>query len=123
MVWASNNFLGGRIRIACPVMEMWHVYKKLLEDIWKTPELFYTFWAPLAHCFYPDSAVFVKPKLKMIESYFTAIRLVWGECREAFLQLIPTLTPLLKPHFMNILLITEFFIPVVSSTLRFLLLF
>ena len=32
MVWSQDRFLSARIRMACPVLELFHTYKKLLED-------------------------------------------------------------------------------------------
>ena len=113
MVWASNNFLSARIRFGCPVMELWHPYKKLLEDTWKKPELFYTFFAPLEHSLHPASAVYVKPKMKKLEAYFTALRMIWQDYRQPFLQLLPAADGNLKVHLQNILLLFEFFLPVV----------
>src|SRR6185295_8913170 len=100
MVWASKNFLSARIRMACPVMELFHPYKKLLENLWKKPELFHTFFGPLAHSFHPDSPVVVKPRLKLLESYTTALRLVWPEMRPSYLFFLPHLkTEPLLTHF------------------------
>ena len=121
MIWASNNFLHGRITLACPVMEFFHPYKKMLEDVWRKPELFYAFFAPLAHSLNPNSPVKTKPKLKFIESYFTMLRLLWPQYRLQFRALLPTLRGKLKTHLQNILLIIEFFIPIVSSRSLFVL--
>lgn len=115
MIWASNNFLSARITLGCPVMEFFHPYKKLLEDVWKKPELFYTFFAPLSHALNPKSPVKIKPKLKLIDSYFTMLRLLWPTFRAQFRTLLPDLSGKLKTHFQNILLIFEFFIPIVSD--------
>jgi hypothetical protein len=114
MVWASNNFLSGRITLACPVMEFFHPYKKLLEDVWRAPELFYTFFAPLCHSLNPKSPVKKKPRLKLIDSYFTMLRLLWPEFRAGFHTLHRTLKGKLRAHLQNILLVFEFFIPIVS---------
>ena len=116
MVWASNNFLAGRITLGCPVMEFFHPYKKLLEDVWRKPELSYTFFAPLSHSLNPKSPVKTKPKLKLIDSYFTMLRLLWPEFRVAYHTLHRSLTGKLKTHLQNILLIFEFFIPIVSCS-------
>ena len=61
--------------MACPVMELFHPYKKLLEATWRKPELFYPFFAPLTHLFHPASAVLPKPKLKEIEMFVGALAL------------------------------------------------
>lgn len=113
MVWASKNFLSGRIRLACPVMELFHPYKKLLEDMWRKPEFFHTIFAPLAHYFHPNSPVKSKPKLKQIESLVTTLRLLWPEFREKFYLLDNHVKGLARNHFRNVLLVMEFFIPIV----------
>lgn len=95
-------------------MEFFHPYKKLLEDVWKKPELFYTFFAPLSHSLNPKSPVKIKPKLKLIDSYFTMLRLLWPEFRTEFRTLLVNQSGKLKTHLQNILLIFEFFIPIVS---------
>jgi hypothetical protein len=119
MVWAANNFLSARITLACPVMEFFHPYKKLLEDVWRKPELFYTFFAPLCHYVNPNSPVKIKPKLMFIDSYFTMLRLIWPEFRGPFRHLLDVLGAPLKMHLQNILLVFEFFIPIVSLFLLF----
>jgi hypothetical protein len=95
-------------------MELFHPYKKLLENVWRKPEFFYTFFAPLAHSFHPGSGVMPKPKLREIEMYITTLRVVWGEMRTKFLDLAQFLPPPLSNHFRNIMMILEFFIPIVS---------
>ena len=114
MVWAAMNSLSARIRFVTPVMEFFHPYKKLLEDTWRLPEFYYTFFAPLEHSFHQNSCVYPKPKLKRLESYFTALRLAWPEFRTRFLVLGDILTGKARKHMRNVLLIFEFFIPVVS---------
>src|SRR5271170_7172531 len=106
MVWASNNFMSGRI-LACPVMELFHPYKKLMEDIWRKPEFFYSFFAPL---FFPGSVVNRKPRLKFIECFVTALRLVWPDFRDKYLLHLDLMTGLQRKHFQNVLLILDFFI-------------
>ena len=114
MVWASKNFLNERITLVCPVMELFHNYKKLMEDVWCQPELFYTFFAPMSHSLNPNSPVKIKPKMKLLQSYFTILTLSLSKWREAFLGLRQTCTGLVMLHLRNILLIFEFFIPIVS---------
>src|SRR4051794_25223876 len=115
MVWASKNFMSSRIRLACPVMELFHPYKTLLENLWKKPEFFYSFFGPLSHCFHPNSPVALKPRLKLLGSYATALRLVWPEFRPNYLFLVKHLQKEpLRTHFKNVLLILDFFIPIVS---------
>ena len=114
MVWSKERFLSGRIRFACPVLEFFHSYKKLLEDIWKQPEFFYTFFAPLRHSYSPSSQVFTKPKLKEIECV-TALALIWPEWWDRFHFLLGQLTGKLYMHLRNIVLILYFFLPIVSA--------
>src|SRR5690242_15377683 len=111
MVWASYNFLSARIRFAC---DLFHPYKKLLEDTWRKPEFFYPFFAPLTHLLHPDGPVYPKPKLKEIESFVTALTLVRPDWREKFHSLLPLLEGEFVVHFRNILLILDFFLPIVS---------
>lgn len=114
MVWASRNFLSERIALVCPIMEFFHNYKKLMEDVWKQPELFYTFFARLSHALNPKSPVKIKPKMKLLQSYFTTLALLWPEYRTPFIGLLQSCTGHLLIHLRNILLIFEFFIPIVS---------
>ena len=95
-------------------MELFHPYKKLAENMWRTPELFYTFFAPLAHCFHPGSGVMPKPKLRQIEMYITTLRVVWPEWGMKFLEFVSIFEGPLSNHFRNIVMILEFFIPIVS---------
>ena len=115
MVWSQKNLFSGRIRLGCPVMEFFHPYKKLLEDVWKQPEFFYTFFAPLHHHFFPDSAVFANQKLKMIESIFTVVRMLWPDYRAKFHLLLTFVFGLRRTHLRNILLVMDFFVPLVSN--------
>ena len=94
--------------MACPVVELFHTYKKLLEDVWKKPEFFYSFFAPLKHSFNPRSSVFSKPKLKEIEAVATALALIWPDYRAKTMLRGKALT-----HFKNIILIMDFFLPIV----------
>ena len=114
MVWASRNFLSERIALVCPIMEFFHNFKKLMEDVWKQPELFYTFFARLSHALNPKSPVKVKPKMKLLQSYFTTLALLWPDYRAPFIALLKECTGPLLIHLRNILLIFEFFIPIVS---------
>src|SRR5690348_5903545 len=117
MVWSRKRFLSGRIRFACPVLEFFHSYKTLLEDIWKQPEFFYTFFAPLRHSYSPSSQVFTKPKLKEIECLATALALIWPEWREQYHFLLGHVKGQLATHLRNIVLILDFFLPIVSPVL------
>jgi len=100
--------------MACPVLELFHTYKKLLEDVWKKPEFFYTFFAPIKHSFNPGSKVFAKPKLKEIEAVATALALIWPEFREKYHFLLTLVNGKSLVHLKNIVIIMDFFIPVVS---------
>ncbi len=75
------------IRRICPFLDMFHIYKKMLENIWSQPELFRTFLAPLMHAFYPNSVVKKKPQLKQIELTLTCCRLAYPKVRDALLFL------------------------------------
>ena len=98
-------------------MELFHPYKKLLEDTWRKPEFFYSFFAPLSHSFHPNGAVYKKPKLKQIESFVTALRLIWPEFRDHFWVILDYVNGLQKKHLRNVLLIMEFFVPIVRFSL------
>ena len=77
MVWEQKPVLSARVRMACPVLELFHPYKKLLEDTWKQREFFYTFFSPLRHSYNPGSGILAKPKLKEIEAVATTLALIW----------------------------------------------
>ena len=98
MVWSQKNLFSGRIRLGCPVMEFFHPEKKLLEDVWKQPVHF-------------DSAVFAKP----IESIFTVVRMLWPDYRAKFHLLLTFVFGLRRTHLRNILLVMDFFVPLVSN--------
>ncbi len=55
-----------------------------------------------------------KPKLREIEMYITTIRVVWPEVRTKFLDMVPFLPGDQSNHLRNIVMIMEFFIPIVS---------
>ena len=78
------------------------------------PKFFYTFFAPLKHSFHPGSRVFSKPKLKEIEAVATALALLWPEFRESYHFLATLVTGKRLVHLMNIILIMDFFLPIVS---------
>ena len=101
--------------MACPVLELFHTYKKLLEYTWKKPEFFYTFFAPLRHYCSPGSKIFAKPKLKEIEAVATALALIWPEFREKYHFLATMLSGKTLVHLKNIILILDFFLPIVSK--------
>ena len=119
MVWEQKPVLSARIRMACPVLELFHPYKKLLEDTWKQPEFFYTFFAPLRHSYNPGSGILAKPKLKEIEAVATTLALIWPGYRPQYHELLNAMDEgIRRNHFRNIVLILDFFIPIVSLSLN-----
>jgi hypothetical protein len=94
-------------------MELFHVYKKCLESIWREPVFFYPFLAPLKHAFYPDSKVKQKPHLKEIEIVFTACTLVYPDIKDRMHQVEQKTEGIVKTHMRNLLILFEFFLPVV----------
>jgi len=71
--------------MACPVLELFHTYKKLLEI-----------------------------KLKEIEAVAPAVALLWPEFRQSYHFLTTLVTGKSLVHLMNIILIMDFFLPIVS---------
>ena len=114
MIWSKIPLLAPRARMVCPTMELFHVYKKCLESIWREPVFFYPFLAPLKHAFYPDSKVKVKPHLKEIEIVFTACTLIYPEIQDRLLSLQEAVEGVAKNHIRNLLIFFEFFLPVVN---------
>ena len=107
--------MGPNFHFICPFMEMFHPFKVLMEKIWAYPGFYCAFWAPLQHAFYPDTGVFLKPKLKQIEATLLCIRLAYPVIRarlHAFLQEADE--PLLS-HARNLFMALEFFLPLVTS--------
>src|ERR1043165_8025874 len=74
MMVAQNSPFTRNIFFICPIFELFHPFKILMEKIWSCDQFYYTFWAP---SIYPDSAVFLKPKLKDIEITLTSLRLAY----------------------------------------------
>jgi hypothetical protein len=87
MIWAKDPIFQAGARFICPTMELFHIYKKGIEVLWREPIFFFPFIAPLMHRFYPESKVLSKPKLKQMEIVFTAFLLVYPEIRDRLLQL------------------------------------
>ena len=81
MVWAKTPLFNSRLQLVCPTMELFHVYKKALEVVWRTPHLFFPFLAPLMHSFYKKSKVKSKPHLKQIEIVFSTCAPASCECQ------------------------------------------
>ena len=114
MIWAHSPFLSSRIRMGCPVLELFHPYKKLLENIWKQPEFFYTLFAPIRHSYNPSSKIFAKPKLKEIEAVSTTLALIWPGYRPQFHHLLAAMEDgKRRTHLRNIILVLDFFLPIV----------
>lgn len=114
MIWGKTKMFKSDIRRICPFLDMFHIYKKMLENIWSQPELFRTFLAPLMHTFYPNSVVKKKPQLKQIELTLTCCRLAYPKVRDAILFLNDmALDPKIKTHIKNIIFMFEFLIPTV----------
>ena len=115
MLWSKVPLFRPLARMVCPTMEMFHVYKKTLESIWREPVFFFPFIAPLKHAFYPDSKVKQKPHLKGIEIVFTACTLAYPDIRDRLLHLQEGIEGVLKTHVRNLIMFFEFFLPVVLS--------
>lgn len=114
MIWGESKMFKDEIRRICPFIDFFHVYKKMLENIWSQPELFNTFIAPLMHIFYPNSIVKKKPPLKQIELTLTCCRLVYPSIRDSLLYLNDmALDPKIKTHIRNIIFMFEFLLPTV----------
>ncbi len=58
----------------------WHTYKELCLNIWGCG--LRTLFAPLLHHLWPDQSVFFKPKLGILETYFTWCTLAYPSIRE-----------------------------------------
>lgn len=114
MIWGKTRIFKQEIRRMCPFLDMFHIYKKMLENIWAQPELFRSFLAPLMHQFYPNSGVKRKPPLKQIELTLTCCRLAYPKIRDALLYLNDMeLDVKVKTHIRNIIFMFEFLIPMV----------
>jgi hypothetical protein len=85
-----------------------------LEVIWREPSLFFPFFAPLEHRFYPESGVRTGVHLKQIEIAFTACALVYNEFEERLEQLVDIVHGPAKTHLRNIRFFFEFALPVVG---------
>jgi hypothetical protein len=118
-VWSSPPLFNPRVRFVCPTFELFHVYKKSLEVIWREPSLFFTFFAPLEHCFYPESGVRSGVHLKQIEIIFTASALIYNEFEEKLEQLVAIAQGPALTHLRNIRYFFEFALPVVTYLKEF----
>ena len=97
-------------------MELFHTYKKAQEVAFRAPEFFYPFLAPLLHIFYHKSKVRSKPHLKQIEICFTICALVYPTINDELLTINPEVLQIeLRNHYRNLVLLFEFFIPLVCS--------
>jgi hypothetical protein len=91
------------------------VYKKGMEVVYRTPELFYPFLAPLLHSFFGKSKVRSKPVLKQIEICLSVCAKVYPSIREELLGIpLDNVDPIILNHVRNLILMFEFLIPVVS---------
>ncbi len=100
-------------------LEFFHPYKHACEIIWKSPHFFHSFFAPLVHALHPKATVSTKPKLKLIECHFVHLRLIYPTVREQLQQAIDASPPEHRTALVNLQLLFEFFLPVVSFALLF----
>src|SRR5271154_5401168 len=77
----ENSWLGSNFQLICPVLELWHPWKLLLETLWVSPQLYYPFWASFYHEIFPDAKVYLKPSLRDIDMIFTILRLAYPSVR------------------------------------------
>jgi len=99
-------------------MELFHTYKRAQEVAFRAPEFFYPFLAPLLRVFYPKSKVRGKPHLKQIEICFTSCALVYPKINVELLAINPDDLEIgLRNHWRNLVLLFEFFIPLVCHCL------
>jgi hypothetical protein len=96
-----------------PCMELFHPFKQLLEDIFSAQIFFKPFIAPFIHHFHPGDDVRINPILKNIDTWFTVMRLSWRKRRLAFYALLPQIQGSQKNHFLNLMALMEYFIPLV----------
>lgn len=114
MIWGRTQLFNPEIRRICMFLDMFHVYKKMLENIWRQPELYRTFIAPLMHSFYPNSKVAKTGRLKQIELILTCCQLVYPSVRQEMqLTLALIADSKIKQHLRNIIFMFEFLIPTV----------
>lgn len=111
----QNSPLGQNINLLCPMFEMFHPFKILLERIWTFPLFYYTFWAPWRHVMYPNHSVFLKPKLKDIEINLTCLRLSYPEIRDELKRFLDKgdMKNKCYCHARNLYMVFEFLIPMV----------
>ena len=117
MVWSKSSLFNRNIRQICPFMDLFHIYKKMNEAIWRMPQFFEPFIAPLMHEFYPKSKVFRKTNLKQIEITLTACRLVYPELQQLLLEVQKSCTcSITRVHLRNLRFFFEFLLPTVGPS-------
>ena len=114
MIWSSKPFLALVARSASPLMELFHALMKSMHLIWRRPELFYTFVAPMMHSVYPRSGVLRKPMMAQVEEAFRACTIVYARLRPKVLLLCENLDGVYKNHGRNLIFFFEFLLPTVS---------
>src|ERR1700712_61264 len=114
---SSNSVLAPRIRFVCPVLELFHPFKLLMEHIWAQPQFLYSFWGPFMHSIYPKTKVFKKPHLKQIEISLLCLRLAYPQIAERLLQFIQIAEEPYLSHARNLWMAFHFFIPLVPMYL------
>jgi hypothetical protein len=119
MLWAKDKLLSPRARLVCPTMELFHVYNKCLHSTWAEPLFFFPYIAPLKHLFFPESKVKCKPHLKEIEIVFTSCTLIYPQIQERLFGLNDVVEGEMKNHLRNLIILFEFFLPVVRRFLLF----
>jgi hypothetical protein len=100
-------------------MELFHIYKKCLESIWREPVFFYPFLGPLKHAFYPESKVKQKPHLKEIEIIFSSCSLIYPSIQDQLLRLEERVVGKAKNHLRNLIIFFEFFLPIVCFFFKY----
>ena len=107
------NYIDRRVFLICPVLELFHPFKHLMELTWSRTEFFRCFIAPFVHVYF-RSKVYIKPSLKTIESFFTVLRLAYSEIRDEYRAMLTEMDRgLLHNHAQHFFAIVEFFIPLV----------
>jgi hypothetical protein len=122
MIWSQTPIFQAGARFVCPTMELFHIYKKGIEVLWREPIFFFPFIAPLMHRFYPQSKVLPKPKLKQMEIVFTALILIYPEIRERVIALQDRQAEMEekeKNHLRNLIFLFEFALPIVCMSFFF----
>ena len=114
MVWSNYPLWNVNIRQICPFLDLFHIYKKMLEATWRLPQFFEPFLAPLMHQFYPSSKLKRKPNLKQIEITLAACRLVYPEIRELLVEAQTNcFCDITRVHLRNLQFFFQFLLPTV----------